>query len=84
MKLQHLILSHHGERSFGAPVVPMTAEALVLHYLDNLDARLAEYYEQTDNITEANGKWTKWLESLERRFYKDKPKDNKLVTDSTD
>ena len=71
MKLQHLVLSHHGERAFGAPVVPMTAEALVLHYLDNLDARLAEYYEQIDNITEANGKWTKWLESLERRFYKD-------------
>ncbi len=38
--LQHLILSHHGELAFGSPVVPKTPEAIALHYLDNLDAKL--------------------------------------------
>jgi len=38
--LQHLILSHHGEPEFGAPVRPQLLEAIVLHHLDNIDAKL--------------------------------------------
>lgn len=38
--LQHLILSHHGEPEFGAPVRPQLLEALVLHHLDNIDAKV--------------------------------------------
>jgi len=38
--LQHLVLSHHGELAFGSPVVPKTPEAVALHYVDNLDAKL--------------------------------------------
>ena len=37
----HLILSHHGEKQFGAPIEPATREAVFLHHLDNLDAKLA-------------------------------------------
>ncbi len=40
MHLLHLIASHHGEMQFGSPVVPKTPEAIALHYIDNLDARL--------------------------------------------
>ncbi len=40
MHLLHLIASHHGEMQLGSPVYPKTPEAIVLHYLDNLDARL--------------------------------------------
>lgn len=39
--LQHLILSHHGRHEYGAPVLPMTVEAEVLHYADNASARTA-------------------------------------------
>jgi len=39
--LHHLILSHHGELAFGAPVKPMTLEAEVLHYADNASAKAA-------------------------------------------
>ena len=39
--LEHLVLSHHGERELGAPVDPSFAEALAFHFLDNLDAKLA-------------------------------------------
>lgn len=39
--LQHLILSHHGRHEYGAPVLPMTLEAEVLHYADNASAKTA-------------------------------------------
>jgi 3'-5' exoribonuclease len=38
--LIHLIAAHHGEMAFGSPVLPKTPEAIALHYLDNLDAKL--------------------------------------------
>jgi 3'-5' exoribonuclease len=38
--LLHLIGAHHGALEFGSPVAPKTPEAMALHYIDNLDARL--------------------------------------------
>lgn len=38
--LLHLIASHHGQREYGAPVTPRTPEGWMLHYIDNLDARI--------------------------------------------
>ena len=38
--LLHMVASHHGEKEFGSPVDPKTPEAMALHYIDNLDARL--------------------------------------------
>jgi 3'-5' exoribonuclease len=40
LHLLHLIGAHHGEMQFGSPVNPKTPEAMALHYIDNLDARL--------------------------------------------
>jgi 3'-5' exoribonuclease len=40
LHLLHLIAAHHGEPQFGSPVSPKTPEAMALHYIDNLDARL--------------------------------------------
>ncbi|HEY2125074.1 MAG TPA: hypothetical protein VGG94_06385, partial [Chthoniobacterales bacterium] len=40
LHLLHLIGAHHGEQQFGSPVNPKTPEAMALHYIDNLDARL--------------------------------------------
>src|SRR5213079_1340536 len=40
LHLLHLIASHHGEKELGSPVYPKTPEAMTLHYIDNLDARL--------------------------------------------
>ena len=40
LHLLHLIGAHHGEHQFGSPVDPKTPEAMALHYIDNLDARL--------------------------------------------
>ena len=41
--LEHLVLSHQGERAYGSPVEPMSAEALVLHFIDNLDSKLNQF-----------------------------------------
>ncbi len=39
-ELQHIVLAHHGDPQFGSPVAPLTREALVVHFMDNLDAKL--------------------------------------------
>ena len=41
LQLIHLVLSHHGQLEFGSPKVPMTKEAMFLHMIDDLDAKLA-------------------------------------------
>jgi 3'-5' exoribonuclease len=40
LEIEHLVLSHHGERTLGSPVVPMTIEAFILSAVDDLDAKL--------------------------------------------
>lgn len=42
LHLEHLVLSHQGRQEFGSPVPPMTAEALALHFIDDLDSKLAQ------------------------------------------
>lgn len=51
-ELKHCILSHHGEYEFGAPKKPSTAEAIALHFADNMDAKmetLKEMFENSDS-----------------------------------
>jgi 3'-5' exoribonuclease len=40
LQLEHLVLSHQGKKEFASPVEPMTCEALVLHFIDDLDSKL--------------------------------------------
>jgi 3'-5' exoribonuclease len=40
LHLLHLVASHHGEIQYGSPVVPKTPEAIMLHYIDNIDAKI--------------------------------------------
>lgn len=53
--LQHLILSHHGEPEFGAPVRPQILEAVVLHHLDNIDAKMEAIDSFLNNESDAEG-----------------------------
>lgn len=48
LHLEHLILSHQGRLEFGSPVQPMTPEALTLHFIDDLDSKLAQLREASD------------------------------------
>jgi len=47
--LHHLVLSHHGKLEFGAPVVPMTLEAEIIHYADNASAKTASMDQALDD-----------------------------------
>ncbi|HUF64034.1 MAG TPA: HD domain-containing protein [Verrucomicrobiales bacterium] len=40
LHLLHLIAAHHGTQEFGSPVVPRTPEAMLLHFVDNIDAKM--------------------------------------------
>lgn len=54
MLLQHMLLSHHGKPEYGACVVPKTAEALILHMIDDLDGKM-EVYRETVESAESTG-----------------------------
>ena len=48
LHLEHLILSHQGRLEFGSPVQPMTPEAIALHFIDDLDSKLAQLREASE------------------------------------
>src|SRR5436309_13227541 len=62
--LEHLIISHHGKYEFGSPKMPMFPEALMLHYLDDLDSKLESM--RTHFERESGSEWTSYNVSLER------------------
>jgi 3'-5' exoribonuclease len=67
--LKHLILSHHGQREFGAPVVPMMEEAMALNYIDDLDAKLNYLEGLKKDISGQTYGWTDYQRLFERHFY---------------
>ncbi|HUT32799.1 MAG TPA: HD domain-containing protein [Planctomycetota bacterium] len=69
-QLLHLILSHHGAYEFGSPILPATAEAVALHYLDNLDAKLAAFETALLADVDEQANWTEWSRVFDRRLYK--------------
>ncbi|HEY3397998.1 MAG TPA: HD domain-containing protein [Armatimonadota bacterium] len=67
--LTHLLLSHHGELQYGAPVRPKIAEALALHYADNLDAKLQIFEDYRHSAESGTGDWSPYHHSLEAQVY---------------
>jgi len=66
--VQHLLLSHHGRLEFGSPVTPRFSEAVLLHYLDDIDSKM-EAIRSSLKAAEADGRegdWTEWNRALER------------------
>lgn len=64
--LQHLILSHHNLGEWGSPVQPQTAEAVALHYIDALDAKL-QMAEDALSATSDKELWTQPVRGLENK-----------------
>jgi 3'-5' exoribonuclease len=64
--LEHLIISHHGQYDFGSPKLPMFPEALMLHYLDDLDSKMEAMRAHFDREAELEGPWTSYNASLGR------------------
>lgn len=69
IRIQHLILSHHGRLEFGSPAVPMIPEAFVLSFIDDLDSKM-NLIEQLRRKQKGEGvQWTEYQRSLERFLY---------------
>ena len=71
-QLRHMIVSHHGTLEFGSPKVPMTLEAIALHHLDNLDAKLHSVKQLIADDVNTDSPWTVYHPSLGRKLYKGK------------
>ncbi len=67
--VQHMILSHHGKLEFGSPKLPMIQEAIVLHYLDDLEAKMQTVRTELARSVGCGrgaGEMTDWVRALER------------------
>ena len=62
--IEHLIISHHGQYEFGSPKLPMFPEALMLHYLDDLDSKMESMRAHFER--EPDAEWTGYNASLQR------------------
>jgi 3'-5' exoribonuclease len=70
MLLEHMILSHHGQLEYGSPKLPLFAEALLLHQLDNLDSKMECMRALAERDTLVEGNWTGYSPALERAVLK--------------
>jgi 3'-5' exoribonuclease len=65
--VQHLLISHHGQYEFGSPKLPMIREAMVFHYLDDLDSKLAAVRVALATPS-GDDEWSSYSTALGRRF----------------
>ncbi len=64
--IEHLIISHHGQYDFGSPKLPMFPEALMLHYLDDLDSKMEAMRAHFEREAALDSPWTGYNASLGR------------------
>ncbi|MHC4509969.1 MAG: 3'-5' exoribonuclease YhaM family protein [Planctomycetota bacterium] len=67
--LTHIVLSHHGQYEFGSPKLPATAEAFMVCYIDDLDAKIDQVTGAIANET-SDSNWTAWINALQTRLYR--------------
>jgi 3'-5' exoribonuclease len=69
IQLKHLLLSHHGQYHWGSPKKPMTLEAVMLHFLDDMDAKIngIQQFLRTQTLNES--RWSPYHPIFEQFFY---------------
>jgi 3'-5' exoribonuclease len=75
----HIILSHHGEHEWGSPKRPMCLEAIVLHYIDNLDAKINGFRHFVKTYNEPDSNWTRHSKMFREFLYKKEIPNDKEV-----
>jgi 3'-5' exoribonuclease len=70
--VQHIILSHHGVAEFGSPKCPATPEALAVHALENMDAKLTMALSacRGEMGAAAEGNWTEYMKAFSGKMYR--------------
>lgn len=69
LKLLHMIISHHGEFEWGSPKLPVFPEALVLHFIDNLDSKIEMMTSELKKNRGTEKEWSDYHPFLEREIY---------------
>jgi len=68
--IEHMVLSHHGLMEFGSPKVPVFPEAMLFHFLDNIDSKMENMRAVTTKDQNLEGSWTGYVRPLERYLLK--------------
>lgn len=69
LKIGHMILSHHGEYEWRSPVLPMFLEACILHFVDNMDAKIRMFHEAAEGQKDIGARWSDFHRHLGRYVY---------------
>ena len=68
--IKHIILSHHGSLEFGSVKVPMTLEAIAIHYIDSLDSKINSAIQIIDEDPNKEAAWTSYQPAMGRKLLK--------------
>ena len=71
MLVKHMILSHHGELEYGSPKRPKTIEAVLLHFVENMDAKVTAFNDAIEDLPEGV-RWTDYQRMFERYLFSGK------------
>jgi len=69
--LKHMILSHHGELEYGSPKRPKTLEGVLLHFVENMDAKATAFADAIADLREG-ARWTDYQRMFERYLFSGK------------
>ncbi|MCJ7783723.1 MAG: HD domain-containing protein [Desulfobacterales bacterium] len=67
--LKHFLLSHHGQYNWGSPKRPMTLEAVMLHFLDDMDAKINGIQKFIKKEVPEGSRWSAYHRMFEQYFY---------------
>lgn len=67
--LQHLIISHHGQQEYGAPVLPQTREAVILHQADMFSGKASQVTITTESARKKGSRWSEYDQLLGRSMW---------------
>lgn len=81
LRLRHVIISHHGQLEWGSPKTPATLEALLVHHLENIDAKVASY--RAAAADSDDGRWSAYSHAMKQSFYIEPLADAPKVEDAT-
>ena len=70
LHLEHMIVSHHGQLEYGSPKLPVTLEAVALHHIDNMDAKITSYSSVIEADVAAGSNWTNYTPAIGRKLWK--------------
>jgi len=70
MLLKHMLISHHGSYENQCTKLPMSLEAMTLHFIDSIDSKIAEFRKYMLDDPNAGSLWTNYIPAIDRKLYK--------------